>query len=194
MCIYPSSLTLQGKKKCYLDSFYELFVNPYIFFLHFRLGLGAPLPQQGAADGSWNRTELSSNDKLRQQLLGKNYRKNIGSIRTGATSRTSNTATATTGNLPSDDEEEQGRSAVGRSKKGSGGGRNAATEYVSAAEDKDNEAKNNDHDGNNNNNNGAGKSIPKRTAAAASSKGKRAGNFLDELLSDRSKKRGKRQK
>ncbi|KAJ5108801.1 hypothetical protein N7456_005476 [Penicillium angulare] len=36
------------------------------------LGIGAPLPEK-AADGSWNRTELSSNDKLRKQLLGKNY-------------------------------------------------------------------------------------------------------------------------
>ncbi|KAF7718594.1 Uncharacterized protein PECH_006323 [Penicillium ucsense] len=38
------------------------------------LGVGAPLPEK-AADGSWNRTELSSNDKLRKQLLGRNYDK-----------------------------------------------------------------------------------------------------------------------
>ncbi|CAG8109270.1 unnamed protein product [Penicillium salamii] len=36
------------------------------------LGIGAPLPQK-AADGSWNRSDLDSNDKLRKQLLGKNY-------------------------------------------------------------------------------------------------------------------------
>ncbi|KAI2792149.1 hypothetical protein POX_b02186 [Penicillium oxalicum] len=38
------------------------------------LGVGAPLPEK-AADGSWNRTELSSNDQLRKQLLGRNYDK-----------------------------------------------------------------------------------------------------------------------
>ena len=42
--------------------------------LCYRLGIGAPLPTK-AADGSWNRTELDSNDKLRKQLLGKNYKR-----------------------------------------------------------------------------------------------------------------------
>ncbi|OQE22419.1 hypothetical protein PENSTE_c010G08594 [Penicillium steckii] len=36
------------------------------------LGIGAPLPEK-AADGTWNRKELGTNDLLRKQLLGRNY-------------------------------------------------------------------------------------------------------------------------
>lgn len=41
---------------------------------HDRLGVGATCPEK-TSDGSWNRAELDSNDKLRRQLLGKNYQK-----------------------------------------------------------------------------------------------------------------------
>lgn len=37
----------------------------------YRLGVGAPLPEE-IPDGSFKRSHLSSNDKLRKQLLGKN--------------------------------------------------------------------------------------------------------------------------
>ncbi|KAL1988514.1 hypothetical protein VTN96DRAFT_8909 [Rasamsonia emersonii] len=176
-----------------------------------KLGLGAPLPQQGAADGSWNRTELSSNDKLRQQLLGKNYRKkmqsdsatttkdnsnNINKRRpdvVGATSKAAGTTT-TAAAASDDEEEEQGRSALGRSKKTSTDERKPATEAVSADEkNKDNNATKDENDDGNDDDD-AGKSASKRGLAASSSKGKRAGTFLDELLSDRSRKKRKGQK
>ncbi|KAL1963283.1 hypothetical protein VTN77DRAFT_8506 [Rasamsonia byssochlamydoides] len=184
-----------------------------------RLGLGAPLPQQGAAaaDGSWNRTELSSNDKLRQQLLGKNYRKKVPSDKDnkvvgGSHKGTVPATSAATTASASDDEEELGRSAVGRSKKkekekekSKGEANNPATATMESVDDeskdKNDEAKNDDDDDNTDDDADAdaGKSTSKRggvTAAPSSnSKGKRAvGSFLDELLSDRSRKKRKRQK
>ncbi|PLB36992.1 DUF3245 domain-containing protein [Aspergillus candidus] len=104
------------------------------------LGIGAPLPSK-ASDGSWNRTELSSNDQLRRQLLGKNYKKVMAAK--------SNTTTGD-GNVPgtlsdrllsrptgsthvgggqgqkqeeSDDDEEDGRIAAVGNRAGRGKGR-----------------------------------------------------------------------
>ncbi|KAJ6175287.1 hypothetical protein N7485_005092 [Penicillium canescens] len=90
------------------------------------LGVGAPLPQK-AADGSWNRTELDSNDKLRKQLLGKNYDRVMkaaaaqkaavaGSTTTSASASASgNNASASgtgAGDEDDEDDDEDGRSAM----------------------------------------------------------------------------------
>lgn len=159
-----------------------------------RLGVGAPLPEK-AADGSWNRTELSSNDKLRKQLLGRNYDKVMKAAaankastgKSGAASQVGKAgASAGTSGLDegSDDDEEEGRSAmVGKKrKKGNDSGMTrpvVAAEETSAVEQAGvvNEA-------------GSTNEMP---AKSAPTKGrKKATSYLDELLAERSKKRKKR--
>lgn len=169
-----------------------------------RLGLGAPLPQK-EADGSWNRGELDSNEKLRKQLLGRNYQKVMK--KTASTTNQSHkrqdvgNGASDTASSPmplaagkerkdgneDDDEDDEGRtSLVGRSKK------KRAAVAVDGSGDHDN-----------------GASDQAQTAAAQpdgaveeemltkkqnlSSKGKRrATSFLDEILADRGKKKKKR--
>lgn len=157
------------------------------------LGVGAPLPEK-AADGSWNRTELSSNDKLRKQLLGRNYDKVMKaaaankastgkggavSSQVGKTGAPSGGTSGVEGD--SDDDEEEGRSAmVGkkRRKGNSGDTRLVGGEGESPV----------DHEGGDES--GSTNEAPKK---AAPSKGrKKATSYLDELLAERSKKRKKR--
>ena len=93
-----------------------------------RLGLGAPLPKE-VLDGDANRQELSSNDKLRKQLLGKDFRKlqaksiggrgglsRSGVTQPGSKPRPINTERALDHD-DKDEDEEGGRSSVGRSKR-----------------------------------------------------------------------------
>ncbi|EGD89454.1 hypothetical protein H112_03077 [Trichophyton rubrum D6] len=84
-----------------------------------KLGLGAPIPQK-EADGSIKRTELSSNDKLRKQLLGKNFQKAEASRLKNASTRTKQTGPTPSqkNELVEESEEEDGRSALGKGKKG----------------------------------------------------------------------------
>ncbi|KAF3480750.1 uncharacterized protein GIQ15_06097 [Arthroderma uncinatum] len=122
-----------------------------------KLGLGAPIPQK-EADGSIKRTELSSNDKLRKQLLGKNFRKteapgpkNAGSRikQTGSTPNQAN-------EVAEDSDEEDGRSSLGKSKR------------KGNSEDQSSAVK-------------TGSGVKKRT-----------GSYLDEVLSQRKPKKGRR--
>ncbi|KAJ6124981.1 hypothetical protein N7471_012298 [Penicillium samsonianum] len=154
------------------------------------LGVGAPLPQK-AADGSWNRTELGLNDKLRKQLLGKNYdrvMKAAAEQKAAAAASTAAAASASASVAKADVEdeydEEDGRSAMlakqkNKRKGGAGAGRGvhpAAAAAAAEAGDKGGEE-------------GEGESAP----APARSKGrKKATSYLDELLAERAKKRKKR--
>ncbi|CRG92752.1 hypothetical protein PISL3812_09819 [Talaromyces islandicus] len=155
-----------------------------------RLGLGAPIPkQQGAADKLWNKTELSADDKLRQTLLGRNYKK-IQEQKQAAVAAAKNRASGpgspsldkhnmannnnyNNGGEGEDDEEEEGRSALGKSKK------IKVNSSSSLANEK------NEDEGTSS----LEQSGPKKSKTASKRKG--AGSFLDDLLSDRKKKRKK---
>ncbi|OGE48676.1 hypothetical protein PENARI_c026G02770 [Penicillium arizonense] len=184
------------------------------------LGIGAPLPQK-AADGSWNRTELDSNDKLRKQLLGKNYDRVMkaaaaqkaavaGSTTTSASASASgNNASASgtgAGDEDDEDDDEDGRSAmIGKKKNmrgvgaGAGLGRGqkkkkagaSAVEDVFASPVADTGAGTGTED---TEQKAEEESAPSEPAPApARSKGrKKATSYLDELLAERAKKRKKR--
>ncbi|CAI7662142.1 unnamed protein product [Penicillium glandicola] len=147
------------------------------------LGVGAPLPQK-AADGSWNRTELDSNDKLRKQLLGKNYNRVMKAAAeqkaaaAASTAAASASATAARADIEEEYDEEDGRSAMlarQKNKRKGGGGAGGVHPAAAAAEgDKGGEE---------------GETV----SAPARSKGrKKATSYLDELLAERAKKRKKR--
>lgn len=171
------------------------------------LGVGAPLPEK-AADGSWNRTELSSNDQLRKQLLGRNYDKfmkaNAAAKQASAAAKTAASAAAAAGKTGSgasaaneeddQDDDEDGRvSMVGKQKKrrveqgraaqsvpGSGSGSGVTSVSTGNVEDAGEKADN-------------GTVQTEGTVKQAPSKGrKKATSYLDELLAERSKKRKKR--
>ncbi|PKX99922.1 hypothetical protein P168DRAFT_276769 [Aspergillus campestris IBT 28561] len=178
------------------------------------LGIGAPLPSK-ASDGSWNRTELSSNDQLRRQLLGKNYKK-VMAAKTSTTNGdggvpgtlsdrllSRGTADKQGQQQESDDDEEDGRiAAVGnRAGRGKGRGRkrglegstpsttpSTSTSVPGGGEDGEGVAGSGD---------GAESTQPSEPSSArpapSGPKGrKKATSFLDEILADRSKKRKKR--
>ncbi|KAJ5806987.1 hypothetical protein N7474_010579 [Penicillium riverlandense] len=162
------------------------------------LGVGAPLPEK-AADGSWNRTELGSNDKLRKQLLGKNYDKimKAAAANQPLPSRTSpmvarNNTTSSAGQVQgtgnteeeNDEDEEEGRTAlVGKKKTNKRRGKDDTSQDLAqdpAAGDAENKAT-------------PAAAVPPPSSRAASSKGKKkATSYLDEILAERAKKRKKR--
>lgn len=169
----------------------------------FRLGLGAPLPAK-AADGSWNRTELDSNDKLRKQLLGRNYKKVMAEKarqKTGDTgpvpsviknpiSKGSVNRQRGAGGADVDDDDEdddEGRAAlIGR--KMSSRKRKPESDHIPTTqpEDANNEPKNEDSE-----RPSEGKAANLPQPQKSNRKGK-ATSFLDEILAERSKKRKKR--
>ncbi|KAJ9229713.1 hypothetical protein C8Q69DRAFT_322707 [Paecilomyces variotii] len=148
-----------------------------------KLGLGAPLPK-ATEDGSWNRTELSSNDKLRQQLMGKGFAKAMAAKQRqlqqninrrpeqGKAGAKSSARTENDGG-DDDDDEEEGRSALGNKKR-----KVAATVVEDGA----------------NNEIAESKESSASTPGAESGRGKKkkkTGSYLDEVLSQRSKKKKK---
>ncbi|GFF33671.1 hypothetical protein IFM61606_04773 [Aspergillus udagawae] len=163
------------------------------------LGVGAPLPEK-AADGSWNRTELDSNDKLRKQLLGKNYKKVMAAsagVKLGKPVGQNGVPTGNTGDAEDDDDDEEGRTAVvGRKgdlrKKAvdSVRKRKATTDIAEddgiapsgAGEIKDGNSEDTP----------AKQEGPLSRSAPGPRGRKKATSFLDEILADRSKKRKKR--
>lgn len=156
------------------------------------LGIGAPLPEK-AADGSWNRKELSSNDILRKQLLGRNYDKVMKAKQVevqaqreknaaAAAAAQANPGSTTTTTAVDDDDEEEGRAAmVGKRRKinysspRTGSGSNAAEKNGNAGANGDGEAQNTQSV--------AGKS------ASAPGRRKKATSYLDEILAQRAKKK-----
>ncbi|KAJ5605031.1 hypothetical protein N7510_010185 [Penicillium lagena] len=153
------------------------------------LGVGAPLPEK-AADGSWNRTELGSNDKLRKQLLGKNYDKIMKAsasnqpLPSRTTPKSAELVQGPGNKEEEDDEDEEGRTAlVGKKKTNKRRGKDDTRQgsaQDTGAEDPENKATP-----------AAAAQAP--SSRAASSKGKKkATSYLDEILSERAKKRKKR--
>ncbi|KAL4803922.1 hypothetical protein BDV18DRAFT_162335 [Aspergillus unguis] len=163
------------------------------------LGLGAPLPSK-AADGSWNRTELDSNDQLRRQLLGRNYKKVMAekarqkSAESGPGSAAKNLLSKGTGqshggsggdarNDDDDDDDDEGRTAsIGKKNMLKKRKVEANTESTTQTE---NEAQSGDSDGED------GKAASSRQQPKLKGR-KKATSYLDELLAERSKKRKKR--
>ncbi|OAX81882.1 hypothetical protein ACJ72_03780 [Emergomyces africanus] len=153
-----------------------------------KLGLGAPLPQS-QADGSFNRTELSSNEKLRKQLLGKNYKKSTSGGHVNSSRGPLVAAAAAekkkkqqqqqyhqlpvNSQLESDDDEDEGRSSLGRNKR-------QRTKEKTTEVEKDATVTRRTTDGDSNT--GDNKSADDRQR---SSQRKKPVSYLDELLSER---------
>ena len=144
-----------------------------------RLGLGAPLPAD-VKDGDARRQELTSNDKLRRQLLGKDFQRIQGK---GLNGNRSTPASGLAGSKPlppptkrelkSDDEEEAGRSSLGKSKR---------KRVVSRREAADGE-----DDGDVKATFGGAAETPDNPRPP-----KKASNYLDEVLAERSRKKQKK--
>ncbi|KAL4877280.1 hypothetical protein BJY04DRAFT_222227 [Aspergillus karnatakaensis] len=167
------------------------------------LGVGAPLPSK-AADGSWNRTEIDSNDQLRRQLLGRNYKKVMAekarqkgtdsslskdSGSKGVWSQNSGDGKGDTND--DDDGDDEGRTAsIGKktsSKKRKvevGEGSEATNRQVKETTNDDMKDIDREISGNPK----TGTSQPKATAKGR----KKTTSFLDEIIAERSKKRKKR--
>ncbi|EEQ85445.1 hypothetical protein RJZ56_006880 [Blastomyces dermatitidis] len=156
-----------------------------------KLGLGAPLPKS-QQDGSSNRTELSSNEKLRKQLLGKNYKKFTPSVPVTGSRPLPDTKLkhhqrhqrAKPQPESDDDDEDEGRSSLGRNKRkrvrtGVEGGDEVTTTTATkpaAGNHNDNGDDNQSDDG----------------SAQRSTQRKKPVSYLDELLAERSKRRKKK--
>jgi hypothetical protein len=170
-----------------------------------RLGVGAPLPQK-AADGSWNRTELDSNDKLRKQLLGKNYKKVMAAsagVKSGKpvgqngvpAGNAAASSAAGTGDADDDDDDEEGRTVlVGRKGNPRKKDLNSARKRkatVDTAEDDGNGGGGEVKDCDSEDTPAKQEGSLSQPAPGPRSR-KKATIFLDEILADRSKKRKKR--
>ncbi|KAE8365690.1 hypothetical protein BDV27DRAFT_126473 [Aspergillus caelatus] len=169
------------------------------------LGVGAPLPSR-AADGSWNRTELDSNDKLRRQLLGKNY-KTIMSERNAAAGRqpssmgcspgvssTTNQSQTTAGKADDDDDDDEGRTALvgkkGPTKKRKAESSPRTLDPVVTENDDRGDRVDDGGDGEDETSVKQGDSLAQQPSRL---KGRRkATSFLDEILAERSRKRKKK--
>ncbi|RHZ43613.1 DUF3245 domain-containing protein [Aspergillus thermomutatus] len=167
------------------------------------LGVGAPLPEK-AADGSWNRTELDSNDKLRKQLLGKNYKKVMAASAgvksgkpVGQNGVPAGNAATGTGDGDDDDDDEEGRTAlVGRKGNTRKKDLNSARKRKAATDIAEDDSI--DPSGGGKVKDGDSEDAPAKQEGPSSrpAPGPRGRNkatsFLDEILADRSKKRKKR--
>ncbi|KAJ5895415.1 hypothetical protein N7495_007106 [Penicillium taxi] len=163
-----------------------------------------PLPEK-AADGSWNRTELSSNDKLRKQLLGRNYEKVMKAAAANKPAAKSATVHARWSNVAAEpenkpveesDDEEDGRVAmVGRKRKAAPRVKTKKLDTVQAQSEDKNRDQDQDQDQTIYKNGDEATSLTEATPTAtrqAPSKGrKKATSYLDEILASRAKKRKK---
>ncbi|GES60511.1 hypothetical protein ATEIFO6365_0002102200 [Aspergillus terreus] len=155
------------------------------------LGVGAPLPTK-AADGSWNRTELDSNDKLRKQLLGKNYKKVMAAKNTSTSTPVAGqagkpkpgTGLAAAREDEDEDDEDEGRTAV-VGKRGQSRKRKAASTPDTGETNTPDVAEGADGDG------GEAKQQIAEPRPSGTKGKKKATSFLDEILAQRSKKRKK---
>jgi len=172
-----------------------------------RLGVGAPLPEK-AADGSWNRTELDSNDKLRKQLLGKNYKKVMAAsagVKSGKpvgqngvpAGNAAASSAAGTGDADDDDDDEEGRTVlVGRKgnsrKKDLNSARKRKATTDTAEDDGIGPSDGDEVKDGGSEDTPAKQESPSSRSAPGTRGRKKATSFLDEILADRSKKRKKR--
>jgi hypothetical protein len=147
-----------------------------------RLGLGGVIPK----DGEVKRDTLSSNDKLRKQLLGSDYAKKHADRKRRAEAKDSHRSPLTAGSKPrpaqpkprveDDSEDDGGRSSLGKSKMGA-----FKRPHHPNARSNENDALDAED--------------PKVDGPTGSPRPpKRASNYLDEVLADRSRKKHKKSK
>ena len=143
-----------------------------------RLGLGATAPK----DGDFKRQDLSSNDKLRKQLLGKDFARLYGRSGSGGKSGlgvlpmgSMPRPTAAKRPVEEDEEDEGGRSSLGKSKRRREVNKQGSDEPA----DDTGTIKANESD-----------------QAGRVSKPRKSSNYLDEVLADidRKKRQKKRKK
>jgi hypothetical protein len=151
---------------------------------HKRLGPGFPTPEDGEpSPGMHKRPSLAADEQLRKQMLGKNAK------RAGSRLMTTDGRGKYTGNVPpkprpaitnrgTESDEEDGRSSLGRTKRG----KLEQARRVEIEENLDEE----------------GEQVPVsevaetlKTPMAAKTK-RKPGSYLDEILSERSKKKRKK--
>ena len=136
-----------------------------------RLGLGATMPK----DGDVKRQDLSSNDKLRKQLLGKDFAKlyersgsggksGLGVLPMGSKPR----PTAAKRAVENDEEDEGGRSSLGKSKRRRKADKQGSDEAWDGT--------------------GTTKSVESNLEELVS-RPKKPSNYLDEVLADRERKK-----
>ncbi|EEH03353.1 conserved hypothetical protein [Histoplasma capsulatum G186AR] len=155
-----------------------------------KLGLGAPVPKS-QEDNSFNRTELSANEKLRKQLLGKNYKKFTSNMPVNGSrdprlllEKKQQQHRQHAKEQPQSDDEDEGRSSLGRNKRkivtektiqaGADGGAAIATPTTTATTIGNGDIDDLESDD----------GSPQRSAQR-----KKPASYLDELLSERSKKK-----
>ena len=140
----------------------------------YRLGVGATLPK----DGDVKREESSSNDRLRKQLLGRDYKKvQVGKMDKGksggiATLGSKSRPIGSKRDIDQESEDEGGRSSLGKSK------RKQQTEQEEGTADTSGE--------------GAHKATKASMRALSPRKG--AINYLDQVLAEKSQRRHKKTK
>lgn len=171
------------------------------------LGIGAPLPEK-AADGSWNRKELSSNDILRKQLLGRNYDKVMKAKEAEVKAQREKNAAAAaqaaasgsgSGSAPTasaadddDDDEEEGRAAMVGKRRKTNSNSNPSSRMVpvsSASTTAENGAAGAGADGDAQS---ADQSSVPSGKKSGSARRKKATSYLDEILAQRANKKKKR--
>jgi hypothetical protein len=131
------------------------------------------LPKK-AADGSWERAELASNDKLRKQLLGRNWDKMSSQLSTssdkqpgGSNSTKPRPQEARKRDITDDSDNDEGRSSLGQNKK-----KRTAQDQQDVDEISDSKQSN--------------------TRTQKSTRSHKTGSYLDEVLSLRKKKKKKK--
>lgn len=182
--LFTPGSDMYGPWLCYLQS-------DVIFSQISSLGVGAE-PPKDILDGSFKRNQLSSNERLRQQILGKNAAKSRGvqpsdqkSIAAAhLSSKKLERPTKPVRAQDDSDDEDGGRAAMFKSK------RKAAPAPVTKEASKGEESGSEEE--------AKGRAAPKQTNAATAQaqekSRKRPVSFLDELLEERTKKKNKKQK
>ena len=153
----------------------------YLLTRSYRLGLGAPLPKD-VKDGDFKRQELSSNDRLRKQLLGKDFAKLYGATvgawkgRLGGANLGSKPRPMTTSKVDVEEEDdEEGRSTLGKSKA------KKKIPIQQGPENLEDDSKEvNDH--------------MEASNADPSRPSKRVSSYLDEVLAEKHRKKQKKKK
>ncbi|KAF2145084.1 uncharacterized protein K452DRAFT_316207 [Aplosporella prunicola CBS 121167] len=157
------------------------------------LGVGAE-PPKDVLEGSFRRNQLSSNERLRQQLLGKNAKPGPKSAQQSgplhAPVKKPAPKPAARRQADSDDDEEEGRAAAFKSKRQK---TQAATTDPIANARRPREEDASDSDEREERPKAALKQAPApATSSVPERPKKKANSFLDELLEERSKKKKKK--
>ncbi|KAJ9667961.1 hypothetical protein H2201_001766 [Coniosporium apollinis] len=158
------------------------------------LGVGAPLPEE-IPDGSFKRSHLSSNDKLRKQLLGKNaVNRASGSQHTPSKHLTATRESSKPVKRPyteDSEDEEEGRASSFKSRRArSNNVSPAPLRKPPAAQPKDEDVEDSNEDTKGDD---LGVRPPKASSPTLSAKAKRpTSSFLDDVLEEKAKKKKKK--